>query len=160
MLWLSGECLSEIFQFLSKKLSKSKLIIKPPPVRSIYLFCRADSNHLLQKVQQVADSNRNGKEVFITVFYMTWKLFYCYFSSYIYKNRIWYLWNFFLKIIFPSYIYNYMFCIYSFDFFKKNTDPQLMMFTPSKFLSNMFWRFETKGSVKKSWRQIFFNVKN
>ena len=29
-----------------------------------------------------------------------------------------------------------MFCIYSFDFFKKNTDPQLMMFTPSKFLSN------------------------
>ena len=61
MLWLSGECLSEIFQFLSKKLSKSKLIIKPPPVRSIYLFCRADSNHLLQKVQQVADSNRHAK---------------------------------------------------------------------------------------------------
>ena len=66
---------------------------------------------------------------------MTWKLFYCYFSSYIYKNRIWHLWKFFLKIIFPSYIYNYMFCIYSLDFFKKNTDPQLMIFTPSKFLS-------------------------
>ena len=104
-------------------------------MRSIYLFWLFDSNHLLQKVQQVADSNRNGKEVFITVFYVTWKLFYIYFSSYIYKNRIWHLWKFFLKIIFPSYIYNYMFCIYSLDFFKKNTDPQLMIFTPSKFLS-------------------------
>ena len=31
-----------------------------------------------------------------------------------------------------------MFCIYSFDFIKKNTDPQLMMFTPSKFLSKNF----------------------
>ena len=29
-----------------------------------------------------------------------------------------------------------MFCIYSFDFIKKNTDPQLSKFTPSKFLSN------------------------
>ena len=28
-----------------------------------------------------------------------------------------------------------MFCIYSFDFIKKNTDPQLSKFTPSKFLS-------------------------
>ena len=31
-----------------------------------------------------------------------------------------------------------MFCIYSFDFIKKNTDPQLKMFTPSKFLSRKF----------------------
>ena len=31
-----------------------------------------------------------------------------------------------------------MFCIYSFDFVKKNTAPQLMIFTPPKFLS--IWR--------------------
>ena len=29
-----------------------------------------------------------------------------------------------------------MFCIYSFDFIQKNTEPQLSKFTPSKFLSS------------------------
>ena len=33
-----------------------------------------------------------------------------------------------------------MFCIYSFDFIKKNTAPQLMIFTPSKFLSKKIKR--------------------
>ena len=44
-----------------------------------------------------------------------------------------------------------MFCIYSFDFIKKNTDPQLKMFTPSKFLStfsstcSIFYNFYSLG---------------
>ena len=39
-----------------------------------------------------------------------------------------------------------MFCIYSLDFFKKNTDPQLMIFTPSKFLSTL--KLEVRVGIK------------
>ena len=60
--------------------------IKPPPVRSIYLFCRFDSNHLLQKVQQVADSNRNGKEVLLLCF--TWHGNY---FAVIFQNKVFFL---------------------------------------------------------------------
>ena len=42
-----------------------------------------------------------------------------------------------------------MFCIYSFDFIKKNTEPQLSKFTPSKFLSNFGGTFK-----------FFFNLKS
>ena len=53
-----------------------------------------------------------------------------------------------------------MFCIYSFDFIKKNTDPQLMTFTPSKFLSesvDWFGFFEIqkiKGAIQTHTKMI------
>ena len=85
---------------------------------------------------------------------MTWKLFYCYFSSYKYKNRIWHLWNFFLKIIFPSYIYNICFVYIALTLSKKIPSLNYRNSLPRNFSLKIISKIITITNYKKNNFQI------